>query len=287
LSITEEEWVHLVKTLGSIKGIQRLNLLCTHGSHNFHPLQGVADAVNNAQSLLTLQFLALRHVDQSGIVALADALRQHPALERFIGNDFRSVQKAQQDTSLDPVLQALLACPHLCKVAIRTKCASADALRNLLHSPRLADLNLVLTLEEHWLVVAGEIQRGHCDLQNLTLTLAMLQRAPGSETIETATETATVAVKAIASAIRQDHNLLTLVLEVKNGLTDEAGVTLAEALTVNKTLQKVVWVDNNIICCRDFNALGFGAEAYEAFSAMLRINTSLTTLVLPPVERTW
>jgi hypothetical protein len=136
-------------------------------------------------------------------------------------------------------------------------------------------------------VVAGEIQRGHCDLQNLTLTLAMLQRAPGSETIETATETATVAVKAIASAIRQDHNLLTLVLEVKNGLTDEAGVTLAEALTVNKTLQKVVWVDNNIICCRDFNALGFGAEAYEAFSAMLRINTSLTTLVLPPVERTW
>jgi hypothetical protein len=137
LSITEEEWVHLVKTLGSIKGIQRLNLLCTHGSHNFHPpLQGVADAVNNAQSLLTLQFLALRHVDQSGIVALADALRQHPALERFIGNDFRSVQKAQQDTSLDPVLQALLACPHLCKVAIRTKCASADALRNLLHVHR-------------------------------------------------------------------------------------------------------------------------------------------------------
>jgi hypothetical protein len=48
LSITEHEWVLLVKTLGSIKGIDEITLRCIDGSHDFHPFQAVADAVNNA-----------------------------------------------------------------------------------------------------------------------------------------------------------------------------------------------------------------------------------------------
>jgi hypothetical protein len=38
------------------------------------------------------------------------------------------------------------------------------------------------------------------------------------------------AVKAIASAIREDHNLEHLTLQMENGFTDTAGVALAENL---------------------------------------------------------
>jgi hypothetical protein len=72
----------------------------------------------------------------------------------------------------------------------------------------------------------------------------------------------------IASAIRLDRNLEHLQLRVRNGFTDEAGVAMAEALTVNTTLRKV-----------NFSAFGhrptFGAQSYEAFAAMLRVNANL------------
>jgi hypothetical protein len=48
LGISEHEWVLLMKTLGSIKGIDEITLRCIDGSHDFHPFQAVADAVNNA-----------------------------------------------------------------------------------------------------------------------------------------------------------------------------------------------------------------------------------------------
>jgi hypothetical protein len=240
--------VHLVKTLGRIKGIQHLELKYVHGSLDFHPCQVVADAVlNSAHSLLTtLQVLVLRdprYVDQSGIVALANALRQHMAFQEFSWYDFCSPQEAQQDTSLDPVLQALLACPHLRKVSIRTKCASADAVRNLLHSPTVTTLHLSLKLDR-WLAVADEIQRGRCDLQNLTLTMFELASSM-------ATETATEALKEIASAIWQDHNLKCLELRMDNCFMDEA-------LAVNKTLHKDVLVDAIAIFRRRPNAAILG-----------------------------
>jgi hypothetical protein len=231
LGITTAEWVVLAKTIGSIKGIQRLKLNCKHGSRDFHPFQAVADAVNNAHSLLSLRVLVpqdSRHADQSDIVVLADALRQHPAMQEFMWIDTWSPrQEAQRDTSLDPLFRALPDCPHLRKATIMTECASSDALRNLLHSPRLAVLSLIMNME-HWLAVADDIRQGRNEIR--VLELATMFEGTSAET--------TGAIQAIASAIRQDQNLVDLRLELRmdHGITDEAGLALAEALTVNKTL---------------------------------------------------
>jgi hypothetical protein len=56
LGITDNEWVLLVNTLGRIKHIHHLELYCKPGSHDFHPLQAVAEALNNAHSLCNLVF---------------------------------------------------------------------------------------------------------------------------------------------------------------------------------------------------------------------------------------
>jgi hypothetical protein len=282
LGITADEWVLLTKTIGSIKGIQCLKLQCKHGSsHDFHPFQAVADAVNNAHSLLSLKVFDTQetlHLDQSGILVIADALRQHPALQEFIWIDVCSPQQqqAQRDTSLDPVFRALLDCTRLRKATIMTERASSDALRSLLHSPRLVVLTLVMNTE-HWLAVADEIRQGRNKMR--ALILASMFEGKRSETTE--------AVQAIASAIRQDRILeilqLQLELPMDHGITDEAGVALAEALTVNKTLSLLDIVRTSTTDVH--NRATLGARAYEAFSAMLRVNTSLT-LTLPPVEDT-
>jgi hypothetical protein len=276
LSITEDEWVRLVNSLGSIKGIQHLGLFCGDGSLNFHPVQALATAVNNARSLRKLDVTALgdpRHVDQLGIVALANALRQHTALQDFTSYDFLSPPAGHQDTSLDPVLGALAACPHLKKVFMSTECASANAIQNLLHSSTVTTLHLELNME-HWLAVADEIQHGR---NNIGVLLLSMPEGTSTE--------ATEAVKAIASAIRRDRNLEELELRMQSGFTDEGGVALSEAVTVNTTLRKVTLT--NIMDSDDQaqNKATFGAQAYEAFSAMLRVNTSLE-LKLPPLDTT-
>jgi hypothetical protein len=134
-------------------------------------------------------------------------------------------------------------------------------------------LRLVLQ-KENWLVVADEIRRGRCNVQRLTLSMLQV-------TISEATE----AVKAIASAIQLDCNLESLYLQMENGFTDEAGVALAEALTVNKTL-RMITLSAQPVHGRDVrNKAALAAQSYEAFSAMLRINTSLV-LKLPVFETT-
>jgi hypothetical protein len=83
LGISEDEWVLLVETLGSIKSIKNLKLHCTQGSRDFHPCQALAEAVNNAQSLCKLEViinLATVSTDPSGLAALANALREHTPL---------------------------------------------------------------------------------------------------------------------------------------------------------------------------------------------------------------
>jgi hypothetical protein len=241
VGLTEDEWVRLIKTLGSIKDIHRLNLYRSRGSRDFHPFQAVADAVSNAQSVHVLGVTAPReslHLNQSGIVALAAALRQHTALQEFSWNDLYSLHEVEQDTSLDPVLQALPACPHLRRVTITTNWASANALRNLLHSRTaaqfyLGQFYLILALNrEHWLAMADEIQRGHHNTRVLGLLM-----------LESTSSEATEAAKAIASVIRRDNRLYVLGLQMENGFTDEAGVALAEALTVNTTLQSITLID--------------------------------------------
>jgi hypothetical protein len=272
LTISEDEWIRLVKTIGSIKDIQHLELDCVHGSRDFHPLQAVADAVKNAHSLLTLAVTVPQespHLDQSGKVALANALRQHTALQKFSWYDV-SPQEGHQDDCLDSVLRALPACSHLREVVVMTKCASSNAVKNLLHSPRFTNLSLVMN-KEHWLAVADEIQHGRNNIGVLTLTM-----------LEGISSEATEAVKAIASAIRRDDKLITLVLQTENGFTDEAGVDLAEALKVNTTLQLVVLRDTILSNHQAPNKGTLGVAAYEAFSAMLLVNTSLT-LEVPPL----
>jgi hypothetical protein len=92
---------------------------------------------------------------------------------------------------------------------------------------------------------------------------------------------ATAAIQAVASAIRLDQNLEHLTLEIiMNGFTNEAGVALA----VNTTLRKIKLSTATLHPSQQArNRATLGAPAYEALSAMLRVNTSLV-LKLPPFE---
>jgi hypothetical protein len=265
LNISEDEWVLLLKALGNIKDIQRLQFN-SPGSPNFHPFQAVANAVNNAQSLckllVCLGFESLP-IDPSGLAALANALREHMTLKAFTWVNPRS------RTDPDLVLRALPACPHLREVTIVTKDASADAINNLLRLQPVTELHLVLEMDQ-WLAVADEIRQGRCKIKYLGLHMHQ-----GS--ISDATE----AVKVVADAIRFDSSLEHLTFVMK-GVTGEAAVALAEALMVNTTLRKVT-VSDNTFGAQAYEAFSSMHQAYEAFSSMLRVNTSLV-LELPPFE---
>jgi hypothetical protein len=276
LRIAEDEWELLVNTIGSIEGIQTLLALsCTGGSPDFHPFQVVADAVSSAQSLHKLEVGIGGETfprDPSGLIALANALGEHTALQGFIWDDFCSPQEeTPQDVSPDPVLQALLACPYLRCARIMTKCAGADAIRSLLQLPMAIGLQLTL-LPHHWLVVADEIRQDRYHVQSLKMCL--LRGAPSEDT---------KAVKAVASAIRSNPPLVCLCLQLDHGFTDEVGVALAKALMSNTNLRTITLsvdavLDEPIATTRNIETLG--VPAYEAFSAMLRVNTSIT-LELP------
>jgi hypothetical protein len=273
LSISEDEWVLLGKTLGSVKGIEDLSVRCTQGSRDFHPFQAVADALKNAQSLCKLCVSSLGDgetfpTDPSGLTALANALREHTSLQEFSWIDC-SLLGIAHTTAVDPVLWALPACPHLRKVTIMTKCASADAVKNLLRLGPAIDLRVVLDLDL-WLAVADGVRQGRCNIKYLHL----------DSWHSSSSEASNEAVKAIASAIRQDRSLEHLTLEMMINFTDEAGVALAEALTVNKTLRKIT-LSVDVQYADDADALS--APAYEAFSVMLRVNTSLM-LEVPPFD---
>jgi hypothetical protein len=248
LSVTEDQWILLVKTIGNIKGIKVLKL-CTYGSRNFRPLQAVAEAINNAQSLSKLDVIVSLGIfprDPSGQTAFVNALREHTSLQDFFWFDYcnHTQLEAAQNALLDPVLLTLPACPHLRKVIITTKCASADAIKNLLQ------------------------MRPATDLTELHLFVSLRSEA-------------TEAVKAIASAIQLDRNLEHIKLKMENGFTDEAGVALAEALTINNTLRTIT------LClpgkARTTAIATFGVPAYVALSAMMRVNTSLV-VKLPPFK---
>jgi hypothetical protein len=210
------------------KGIEHLSLNCKSGSRVFRLFQTFADAVNNAQSLRKLRIRAGQNFpeDSSGLTALANAFREHTALQDLTWFDcFDTVQGASRDLSLDPVLRALPACLHLRNVSISTKCASVGAMKNLLQLQSAAILTLGLTTE-HWLAVADRIRQGRCNVQNLNLVLLQSSNFNDTEVVE-----------AVASAIREDSTIESLGLLTNYDFTDEAGVALAEALTVNQTLR--------------------------------------------------
>jgi hypothetical protein len=274
LDITEDEWILLVKTLGRIRDIRRLEFCCERGSRYFNPFQAVAEAVNNARSLRNLEVKTRGETfprDQSGLTALANALREHKKLYGFCWFDFVSrLQTAPVDHSFDPVLRALPACSHLREVLINTRNASAGAMKALLQLPKDTDLTLYQSNKEHWLAVADEIRRGRCNIKHLSL---IRHQSSSSESTE--------AVKAIASALRLDRNLEFLDLQLSIDFTNEAGVALAEALTVNKTLRRIVLRPS--LQSQDVDAMS--ASVYEAFCAMLRVNKYLV-LKLPLFNNT-
>jgi hypothetical protein len=271
LDIKEDQWALLVKTLGRIKGIRSLTFeINGSDSRDFHPFQVVAEAVNNARSLHELGFCIVRGLDRetfprdsSELTALANALRKHTGLERFSWVDWCPLLEAAQITVVDPVLQALSACPHLQQVFIMTESASADAIRNLLQLPTDTTLSLGLTPDQS-LPVTDAIRLGRCLIKNLHLCMLEGARSWGTE-----------AVKAVASAIREDRHLESLVLQMEDGFTDEAGVALAEALPTNKTLRILHLDDSLFASARVHTKASLGAQAYEAFGAMLRVNTSI------------
>jgi hypothetical protein len=207
LGITEDEWVLLVKTLGSIKGIQILSLRCQPGSSDFHPFQAVAEAVNSAHSLQQIGvYLDERAFprDPSGLSALASALREHTGLKLFTWVDACSpLLEAAQSTAFDQLFRVLSVCPHFQLITIVTYFASADAIRNLLQPSTDTALTLGLTPDQ-WLAVADEIRLGRCFIKELFLML------PHRSSFNT-----TEAVKVLASAIREDRHLESLMLERK------------------------------------------------------------------------
>jgi hypothetical protein len=157
------------------------------------------------------------------------------------------------------------------QVTIITKFASADAIRNLLQLPTDTDLRLALAPDQ-WLAMADEIRLGRCLIKKLHLRM---YRSSASQ--------ATEAVKAVASAIREDYHLEFLMLQMEDGFTDEAGVALAEALTTNKTLRMLLLDDFVASSDPSHTKASLGAQAYEAFGAMLRVNTSIK-LKLPTFD---
>jgi hypothetical protein len=81
------------------------------------------------------------------------------------------------------------------------------------------------------------IQRGRCNVQRLILTLHGGATSDPSE-----------ASKALASALQLDPNLQDLMhLPMDTGFTDELGVALVEALTVNITLRMITLSEATLV----------------------------------------
>jgi hypothetical protein len=263
LGITEDEWVLLVKTLGIIKCIDDLTLCCQVGSRDYHPFQAIAEAVNSAHSLrkLAIEIKGIYYpMDPSGLTVLANTLQEHTILEKFTWLDYCShIQlEAVQITAVDPILQTLSACPHLRNVAIMTKCASTDAIQTLLQLRPATVLHLIGLGAEYWMAVADAIRRGRCHVQMLTFAMCQITRSEATE-----------AVQAIANAIQLDCNLEQFVLQMENEFFSDE--------TANKTLRVVTLAYDNFF--RRPHRAPLGALAYDAFSAMLRVNTSLVLKV--------
>jgi hypothetical protein len=130
LGITEEEWVLLIKTLGRIRGIQDIDIICepaaSRDSRYFH---AIAEAVNSAHSLRNLSIdmeYAILPRNPAGLIAFAHALRDHTALQEFSWFDVSPLPEAAQGVSPDFMLRTLPSCPHLRKVGRGRLLASSN-----------------------------------------------------------------------------------------------------------------------------------------------------------------
>jgi hypothetical protein len=62
---------------------------------------------------------------------------------------------------------------------------------------------------------------------------------------------------------------------MEDAFTDEAGVALAEAMTINKTLHRLLLDDRLFESDTVRTKAIWGAQIYKAFGAMLHFNTSI------------
>jgi hypothetical protein len=177
LGISEEEWVLLIMAIGRTRDIHHLDFFCKPGSHDFHPFEALTDAVNKAHSLRKLAVNVFPS-EPSGLIAIANALQQHTALQEFTWHDLGSWREAApRDFSVDTIIRALPACPHLRKVDIATERASADALKYLLQLHSATDLHLRPTTDQ-WSAVTDEIRQGRCNVQRLTMSFFLEGQHP-------------------------------------------------------------------------------------------------------------
>jgi hypothetical protein len=79
--------------------------------------------------------------------------------------------------------------------------------------------------------MTNEIRRNRRNVRRLDLYV-----------LQCAESNATEAVKAVASTIQMDCDLEDLFLQLENGFSNEAGVAMMEALTVNIILRKIIIV---------------------------------------------
>ena len=69
----------------------------------------------------------------------------------------------------------------------------------------------------------------------------------------------------MASAIRGDRHLESLALVMANGFTNGAGVVLVEALTINKTLVRILFMDDSFFDSDHVdNKASLGTQIYKA-----------------------
>ena len=270
LGVTESEWCRLVRALGSIQGLKRLAVAWRNGSLGFHPLQVVARAVDSANSLhdLTIFSSAYEQSDPAGEVSLARSLRQHRTLKDFC------LFAYMQTTTRSPQLIAAAAC--LRQVRIVNQNLTRDDVRCLSRSLSINKLILEGGVDS-WLVIADEIRNGFFRPETLVLV-----RTTASSAFETAE-----AIQVILGAIECNSSLRKLSLYSTTGFSDEMGVALAKALTVNTTM---VWIDLQNTYTTSNSAYHpsqppntLGAEAYKEFIAMLKINMNVR-LKLPNLK---
>jgi hypothetical protein len=291
LGITGPMWVNLVRAIGGIRTLSRLSLGCdceAPGARYWgNRLTEVAAAVQGATNLRELSLLStVRHQRPlDGVQALAHALEQLPALQKFVWSD--TCRPNVIRINLDPVIDTLVnRCPQLGQVDITTRCASDGAMASLLRvGVQETDTSLRLVLNTHqWAAVTGAIAACRCHVRRLTLVV-------GSHEVRADDDGLLIQIRddmlngidnlvtTLAGAIREadmedggNPNLAYLTLELPGDgirISAAAGIALAAALAANRTLRLFSLVNAN-----------FGANSYGVLRDMLRLRTNLV-LVLP------
>jgi len=265
LGITESEWCRLLLAFASILCLKNLVVAWENGSLDFHPLQVIAESVDSASSLeeLFIASFGSDPADPIGEVTLAQSLRHHGTLK-----DLNLWARTQTTTRIPLIIEAAVSSSSVRRVVCMNQTLSPQDIRSLVRSPSLKELKLEGSVDS-WLVVAEEIRNGRFHLEELALT----------RTLISCTLATTEALKAMIAALGCDSSLRKLVLGSTTGFTDQMGVALAKALTVNTTLREIHLSSayktvDGLESERPLDHLD--VASYKAFALMAKTNTAIT-----------